>query len=413
MSNSNYSQVLKRLLDISMHRGIRLGLDYCRQINQALGNPTHAFTAIHIAGTNGKGSVATKVAAGLQASGLNVGLYTSPHISCFRERITINGTMISEDDFAKHVSKVFEIISTNHIPATFFEITTLAAFDYFACQHIDIGVVETGLGGRLDATNILQSKLSIITSISIDHAEILGDTIEKIAYEKAGIIKPNVPVIIGPRLPSQVFTEIAAIQKSPIKQVKGTFVDFHSENEAIAKCALEMLNVPADSISKGLKALPPCRLEIVIPKTIPSPLPKAIILDVGHNPDGLKHLLNSVKQCFPNTPLRFVIGLSKSKDHISCFKILKNAAEYFHIVEGNNVRAAAKELLQEEMLSAGIPKTSFSCEDSVKSGVLNACKKAGRNEEVVIICGTFFIMAEAREVLGISEPRDPEDFNER
>src|SRR5882757_4829536 len=177
----------------------RADLDNTIALCNALDNPQNAFKSIHIAGTNGKGSTSHMLAAVLQTAGYKTGLYTSPHLKDFRERIKINGEMISKDfvvDFVERTKALSE-----EIQPSFFELTVAMAFDYFEKEKVDIAVIETGLGGRLDSTNIITPILSIITNIGYDHMDLLGDTLEKIAAEKAGIIKPNVPVIIGETLP--------------------------------------------------------------------------------------------------------------------------------------------------------------------------------------------------------------------
>src|SRR5690349_4947326 len=169
------------------------------EISEALGNPHKRFTSIHIAGTNGKGSVSHMLAAVLQTANYKTGLYTSPHLKDFRERIKVNGEMCDEDFIVTFVEKVKPLIEK--IQPSFFEITVAMAFSYFAEQNVDVVVVEVGLGGRLDSTNIITPELCVITNIGFDHMNMLGDTLEKIAYEKAGIIKGNIPVIIGETFP--------------------------------------------------------------------------------------------------------------------------------------------------------------------------------------------------------------------
>lgn len=408
-----YEQLLQQLLSVNLHGGIKLGLNNCIKLNEALGSPVNKFSTIHVAGTNGKGSVVTKIAAAYQALGLRVGLYTSPHISCFRERIRINGLMISEQAVKRHLECIFSIISQKNIPATFFEITTLMAFAYFAEEKVDIAVIETGLGGRLDATNIVQPILSIITSISLDHTEILGKTIEQIAMEKAGIIKPNTPIIIGPRVPFELIQNVARTHSCPCIRVEGSFNHFQDENNAIAKAALKYLKIPEYAIEQGLSATPPCRVETWLPDQLraifPNPLlPKAVILDVAHNPDGITQLIASVKQRFPGCSMRFVVGLSKSKDISSCLQLIRKAASHIYIIEAEGYRAASKQDLYNELNSQGIDKELMTKGFSIHQTVHEAIIAGGKSvNEIVIICGTFFIMSEARSSLGIIEEQDP------
>lgn len=415
---SDYNKLLNRLLKVNFMGGIKLGLQNCLDIDLLLKKPSQAFASIHVAGTNGKGSVSTKIAAACEASGLKVGLYTSPHIACFRERIRINGQMITEEQVQKHLNHIFTLCDHHGIKATFFELTTMMAFAHFAEEKVDLAVLETGLGGRLDATNISRSILSIITSISHDHTEILGDSIEAISKEKAGIIKASTPVIIGPRVPKQLIEPIAHQHGSQCIQVTGEFVDYHEENCAIARKALEWLNVSEGHIEEGLKALPPCRMQTftrqrLIELGFSIPLPDAVILDVAHNPDGLTQMLKAVRKRYADVPLRFVIGLSSNKDVKGCLSIICNEGVAFHLIEGCNERAVPKAKLGEELRNLGVREDRIAIESSISVATANAIELAGRNKELVVVCGTFFIMAQARKALGISEPQDPTDMNER
>ena len=214
----SYQMLLEKLFQVNLHGGIKLNLNNMQCLQTFFQYPDRNFPSIHVAGTNGKGSVCLKMAKAFEHAGYRVGLYTSPHLSCFRERIQINGQMISEDATCHFLSSIFEALHSQDIPATFFEITTCLAFLYFAQEKVDMAVFETGLGGRLDATNVLIPCLSIITSIALDHTEILGQTCEEIAFEKAGIIKEGIPVVIGPHVPSLVYT-LAQERHSPCIQV--------------------------------------------------------------------------------------------------------------------------------------------------------------------------------------------------
>jgi dihydrofolate synthase/folylpolyglutamate synthase len=409
-----YPELIQRLFSINLFSGMKFGLENALRLDEALKFPSKSFFSAHVAGTNGKGSVTKKMASAFQEAGFRVGCYISPHISCFRERISINGKMIPEETVERLLSKIFLLIDERKIPATFFEITTLLAFTYFAEEKVDWAVIETGLGGRLDATNIINPKISVITSISLEHTEHLGNTIAEIAYEKAGIIKPQIPVVLGPRLPNEIFEEIAKQNNSLYTKVSGHFDTFEEENGAIAKAALEVLEISSLAIQKGLKSRLPCRFEEVkIPQSLRGkPIPKKIILDVAHNPDGLKELFRAIRKDFPNDKLRVVCGLSKTKDIISCLEILKQHACFFHLIEATNGRAYPAVDLKDALIKLKVSKNSISVYDKISEGVLEAIIKAGEME-LVIICGTFFIMGEARAALGIIEPHDEFDMNER
>jgi len=399
MKENHYQALIERLYNVNLFDGVKLGLTNMLALNEELDFPTLKFKTIHIAGSNGKGSVSTKIAKVLELSGRKVGLFTSPHISCFRERIQINGEMISEADVVTHLSKLFEIKELKKIPCTFFELTTMVALIYFAASKIDIAVIETGLGGRLDATNIITPTLSIITSISKDHTDILGDTIEQITTEKAGIIKPKIPVIIGPKVPFEIVEAFAIKNKSLLTQVKGHYIHFDDENSAIAKKALISLNIAAEFIENGLRFKPPCRMEIFEYQG------KTLILDVAHNPDGLKQLFISIKEKYPEQNLRIIFGLSQNKDIEACLSVLKKISKSFHIVAAKNGRAAPVQELRNRLPSKPDVLTHESVEEAIH--------KALTFNDIIVICGTFFIMSEARFALGMKNPSDFTDMNEK
>lgn len=402
----NYTSLLQQLFACSLH-GLKFGLENSLKLSAALGYPEQKFKTIHIAGTNGKGSVATKIARSLQATGLSVGLYTSPHISSFRERVTINGEMISEEAVSFLLKDIFQVCNTEKIRATFFEVTTLLGLKYFEEQQVDIAVIETGLGGRWDATNIITPVLSVITSISYDHTEILGHSLEDIALEKAGIIKPTIPVILGPRVPFPLICQIARTRQSKCMQVTGSCVDFEEENQAVAKLALETLNVSEEAISWGVKQMPTCRLQVFESKLLNNcqvyPLPKAVILDVAHNPDGLEHLFQALQRRFPEDRFRVVVALSSNKDIESCLKLICSFADAVHLTEAPHPRAAQVKELEKITSTAKKIEVNPNLEDSIKQALVEAAKQ----HQILLICGTFFMMGSARKIIGIEDISDP------
>lgn len=409
-----YAELLNKLLAVNLHSGMKLGLRNSIALDLLSGRPSEACEAIHVAGTNGKGSVSTKIAAGLQADGRRTGLYTSPHLSCFRERIRINGQMISEGHLQGWMAHFFALIERAQIRATFFELATAIAFAHFAEQQVQVSVIEAGLGGRLDATNILKPRLSIITSISLEHTEILGATIEAITREKCGIIKPQVPVIIGPRVPKQIVEEYARTYCCPLIQVEGEFSDYHAENQAIARAAMQQLALSAAAMEAGAAAVPACRLQIFTREHLTgSAVPEAVILDVAHNPDGFAQLLKALNQRFPARKLRFLLGMSKNKEIKGCCQLLKEAAQQFHLVEAPNARAASAAALKTIFLEVGVPGDQLHCEQSIEAGLQRAMQRSAAHGELLIVCGTFFIMAAVRRALGLQEPVDPVDMNEQ
>ncbi len=351
-----------------------------RALATSVGNPDRQFRSVHIAGTNGKGSTAEKIAKGLESKFSKVGLFTSPHISTFRERIKINGKMISEDDVERILSQIIDL------PGTFFELTTLLAFLYFAENNVEYAVIETGLGGRLDATNIIHPDLSVITSISLEHTEFLGSTLEEIAAEKAGIIKPGVPVILGP--------SALHISTPQAVQIKGKFSSVEEENRAIAKKALEQLSISPYLIMKALEARPCCRME----------KQGNVILDVAHNPAALERYFCEDKR----RPLNVVCTLSKNKDLKRCLEIIANHAQCISLVTAPNGRSSTPEDLYAILVEIGFPSRNISIDSSISHAVTKASQKGN-----TAVIGTFFIMNEARKALGMMDETDSFDLNER
>ena len=406
MSEEYYSAI-RQLYALNLHGGMELGLKNAFALQRGLNYPDKSFPSIHVAGTNGKGSVATKISKALQLAGYRVGLYTSPHLSTFRERIQINGELISEKEAADLLSLVFDVAKRFAISATFFEVTTQLAFSYFAQKKVDIAVLEVGFGGRLDATNVVEPLVSVITSISLDHTSILGETVEAIAFEKAGIIKKGIPVIVGPRACQEVIKKLAAERGSPYVAAEDGAGSFDEENVATARLALEQLSakwhLSAESIAEGLKMRPPCRMEEVPCGST------TVILDVAHNPDGFFRLFDGLAKRFENRKFRVVAGLSKDKDVAGCLEVLTREAKYVHFVQAEHPRAAPAGELQ-ELVQGRDGRGSASA--SIKEGFQKALALAEAEGDVLVICGSFFIMADIREALGISEPRDPFSLHE-
>ncbi|WP_039358398.1 bifunctional folylpolyglutamate synthase/dihydrofolate synthase [Candidatus Protochlamydia amoebophila] len=403
-----YSELIQRLFALNLHGGIKLGLSNCEKLQTILEFPDHSFSSIHVAGTNGKGSVVAKIASALEYAGYRVGVYTSPHISSFRERIRVNGIMISEADVEKILSHLFNLTAQYSIPATFFELTTFLALVYFSREKVDFAVLETGLGGRLDATNIVSPVLSIITSISLDHTDILGNTLEAIAKEKAGIIKSHTPVIIGPQTPYLFIEKLAYQKNSFCHTIKNQFLLFDQENNAIAKKSLEVLSenwdIPQEAIFKGLEAKQPCRFEIIN---------NSVILDVAHNPSGLASLFAKAQTHFPNQPLRILFGLSKGKDLEGCLKILSRHGSAFHLVEAPNGRGISFDQLKQGLMNTGIASTVIYSHINIQQGVKIAIKQAESSGQLLLICGSFFIMSQVRQALGMIEHLDSIELNEK
>lgn len=395
------------------------------QICERLGNPQDGIRFVHIAGTNGKGSVSHFLAAILQASGYRTGLYTSPHLKDFRERIRINGKMISEQEVTDFVDKNRDRLYDIH--PSFFEYTFGMALEHFRKNEVDIAVLETGMGGRLDSTNIVKPLLSVITNIGMDHTAFLGDTMEKIAKEKAGIIKAGIPVVIGKRQEkvSGVFREAALRAGSPVvfadlhykllrtgKMTKDGLLDvefevapsgekikllsglpgkYQAENLVTVLESCRMLNEMGFSISqknietgiKEVQSLTGIRGRWqVLGK---SPL---VICDIGHNEDGIKAVLEQLKTIEYNK-LHIVFGTVGDKDPSNILRLLPGDAAYY-FCRAKIPRAMNENTLKEHATQAGLKGEAYG---SVGKAYEDALKNASDND-LVLIGGSTFVVAE-------------------
>ena len=362
-----------------------------------LNNPHKKFKSIHIAGTTGNGSVAHMLASILQESGYKTALYTSPHLKDFRERIKINGEMISEQEVIDFVSENKHLFEK--LEMSFFEMTVALAFNYFAKKKVDIAIIECGLGGRLDSTNIIYPELSIITNIGIDHTNLLGDTVEQIAAEKAGIIKENTTIIIGreQKESKQIFIDKAA-EKAKIhftesennysSDLKGIY---QKENIATATMAVKQLsklgwNIGEKNIKNGLQKVVENTQLLGRWQTL-NDKPK-VICDVGHNEDGIKQIVKQIKK-IPYQNLHFVFGMVKDKNLSNILKLLPKKAKYY-FCEAQIPRALEVSLLEGEAITFGLNGNSFS---SVAKALAQA-KKNANEDDLIFIGGSAFIVAE-------------------
>jgi dihydrofolate synthase / folylpolyglutamate synthase len=397
--------VLLRLYKTALFHGMQLGLDNARALALALGEPQSAYPCIHVAGSNGKGSVSLKIAKALELSGLKVGLYTSPHLSSFRERMSVNDQLISEEALERGLSKLFALIDEKGIQATFFEIATLLAFDYFREQLVDVAVIETGLGGRLDATNIIAPHLCVITSISLDHVNVLGESLELIAAEKAGIIKPGIPVVIGPKARCNAILKRAEEVSAPLVEAPLITGFYDLENSAIAQAALAQLKghfpISEEALSKAEQLRPSCRFERV----------GSVILDVAHNVDGFEHLFEALDWHQIDAPLHFVVGLCQDKDVKGCLDLIASRAKHIHLVQSSNPRAQAPEEMAALLEQGGFTRFSYglSLEEEMKRALALATSEGAH----LVICGSFYIMHAARKLLGIHTSCDSVDLGEK
>jgi len=322
----NYSDAIKKLTSREIFF-IDLGLERISRILDSFGNPQDKLKYIHIAGTNGKGSVCAMLDAILREAGYKTGLYTSPHIFEYTERIKVSGIEISKEDFANYFEKITNRIEKLKTHLTEFEILTCIMFLYFAKENVDIVILETGMGGRFDATNIIKENLcSIITHIDLDHTDRLGDTKDKIAFEKAGIIKPNCPVItsMGYEAIRDRADELNSLLVFVSPFVSQNYVDslalkglHQQENLALAITAINHIfpAIGSETIISGLKKVKnPFRFEYFKDKNM--------IIDASHNPNGIKALRENLDYYYSDLPRRFVFGCLRTKDYEQMMNIL-------------------------------------------------------------------------------------------
>lgn len=392
-----------------------------RKLCKALGNPQKHFKAIHIAGTNGKGSTAHLLSSVLQTAGYKTALYTSPHYKDFRERIKINGQLVSKEfivDFVKMHQNLFETIRPS-----FFEITVAMAFAYFKESAVDVAIIETGLGGRLDSTNIIKPLLSIITNISFDHQQFLGNTLASIAKEKAGIIKKEIPVIIGEEQKEvkAVFKKVATRRNAPIafasrvykvhlkktdlqhsyyevsKRGKQLFKNlkvnlhgsFQHKNIATVLKAIDWLDefeVSNQAIKKGFAQLK--TLSYYIGRWQQLSERPLVIADSAHNEAGLK-MIRKALAAIPKNELHFVYGTVNDKDLSKVLKLLPKDAKYY-FAKANIPRGMDAEELKTKALEQGLAGRAYR---SV-ANAFGAAKRAAGEQDVIFIGGSIFVVAE-------------------
>ncbi len=390
---------------------------------EALGNPHRQFKSIHVAGTNGKGSTSHSLAAILQTGGYKTGLYTSPHLVDFRERIKVNGQWCDEQFVIDFTQKVIPLIE--EIQPSFFEITVAMAFYYFAQQQVDVAVIEVGLGGRLDSTNIITPQLSIITNIGFDHVSILGNTLQGIAFEKAGIIKPSIPVVIGEALPEtkSIFKDKANNENSPIIFAQQTryVVNFNAEPHLLTievavnntnehetyqldlpglyqiKNLLTVLEATSqlnkigyvltrETIKKGLcnvKQLTGLhgRWEMIQKDPL-------LIVDVAHNEDGIKQLVEQLELC-TYTHLHVVIGMAKDKDINGVLALLPKQATYY-FTKAQIPRALNEQMMQAQGKAFGLIGNHY----ATATDAVQAAKDHATKQDLILVCGSVFVVGE-------------------
>lgn len=424
----NYTETLDylyRQLPMYQRTGaaaLKNNLDNTQALDLMFDHPHRRFKSIHVAGTNGKGSVSHMLASVFHSAGYKVGLYTSPHLLDFRERIKINGQMIGEDDVCRFVEKFRQKNQQQNIEPSFFELTVLMAFDYFARQNVDVAIIEVGLGGRLDSTNIISPLLSVITNISLDHTNLLGNSIAEIAAEKAGIIKAETPVVIGEtnvesesvfvekaRLLNaplyfadksmllmhsgetlQISTECNVLYKDLMCDLKGIYQD---KNMLTVLTSIERLKkhftLNEKAVRKGLaNVVAQTGLAGRWQKLASKP---SVFCDTGHNPDGIKCVVQQIAMEHYER-LHVVFGTVNDKDLSHILPLLpKNAVYYF--AKAGITRALDENSLKEEALKFGLYGNAY----ATVTEAFRAAKNAASENDMIFVGGSTFVVAEVLE----------------
>jgi dihydrofolate synthase/folylpolyglutamate synthase len=438
----DYDSAISYLYDLEFF-GVKFGLENTRELLRRLGDPHLAYPTIHVTGTNGKGSVCAFIESALRAAGYRTGLYTSPHLVEFTERTKVDGAEIPCADVARLAGEVrCYVIDMANGPhnqqCTFFEATTAMAFKFFAERKVDLAVIEVGMGGRLDSTNHIIPEASVITSIGLEHTQYLGDTEAKIAYEKAGIIKQGVPVIVGElsqeaievvervagergakvlRLGQDFSFEARPGKKNPSGQrfayrgfggLSGEYKipllgDFQLSNAAMALAALEAaarFKVARGAAVKGLKcAYWPGRLQVWRKKTL-------VVLDGGHNPHGARALASTIRSTFDYDKLILVVGMMKDKDHVGYLDALVHLADEVIATRPRYARAAEPEAL------AKLVKGKPAAISRTVSDALAMAKERAGPRDLVLVGGSLFVVGEALRILA-KRPPEPSELVKR
>ena len=372
---------------LSVERKAKIfGLENIKKFLRIIGNPERKIKVIHIAGTNGKGSVCAMISSVLDEAGLKVGMFTSPHLVKVNERIRFDNELISNDNFKRIADFIYDIEKKNNVSLTFFETLTAMAFIYFNERKLDYAVMETGMGGRLDATNVVEPVISVITNIGLEHRDVLGNTIKDIAKEKAGIIKSNTTVVTSAKGKAfSVIEKVAEKHNSRVvvaKKLRNIELrlkgEYQKENASTAFAVLKELGINKDVILRGLKkAYWPGRFEF---------MDGNILLDCAHNPDGIKALVKSIRKLdYKN--LIVVIGVMKDKDINSIAKKIEKLNPMVIATKASVSRSR-----EPEEISVCFKKVDII--PDLKNAIEYAVKKAVK-QDLIVITGSIFVVGEA------------------
>jgi len=414
----SYAEAIQFLYGLQVF-GAKLGLERMSQLAALAGNPEKKLRFIHVAGTNGKGSTCAMLDSVYRAAGLRVGLFTSPHLVSFRERIQVNRQLISQADVARLVAEtrlLLKAFPADALP-TMFEVVTLMSLNYFAEQRCDIVIWETGLGGRLDATNIITPLASVITNISYDHTQWLGDTLEKIAEEKAGIIKPGVPVVTAVEQPEglSVIERVAREKNAPVTRVNTTSEVCHTAlrgehqqaNAALARATVEVLlpiiPVSPEQFRDAITAVRwPGRLQLI------EKAGRNYLLDCAHNLAGVKTLRDAIEREFPHKQWTFILGVLADKDWRAMCKMLAPLASQILLVPVGSERTALPEDLSAVCREAN-PQAAVTCYGSLPEALSQADQ-----DEFVLVTGSLYLVGAALALLdpAFADASDERGLNE-
>jgi dihydrofolate synthase/folylpolyglutamate synthase len=416
----NYEEAIQFLYELRWF-GAKLGLDNTRKLAELAGNPQNQLRFIHVAGTNGKGSTCAMLESIYREAGLKVGLFTSPHLVVFGERIQVNRQLISESEIVALVTELQKwlragwppVNETNH--PTFFEAVTVMALKHFAANKCDLVIWETGLGGRLDATNIVTPLASVITNVQFDHQKWLGNTLEEISFEKAGIIKPRIPILTAADEPAVLgvvkakaraekapltVVGMSALEQPPLNSLALPLAGPHQlVNAALAVATVRALAgkiaVSEDCIVRGLREVRwPGRLQLIT-----DPAGRRILVDGAHNLAGARALLGAVRNMFPSEVPALILGILEDKDFPLMCQELAPMARRIFLTPVQSERSASPELLLSACRVACPTAEIVPC-----SSLADALRKSSK-ESFVVLTGSLYLVGEALELLGAPQSR--------
>jgi dihydrofolate synthase/folylpolyglutamate synthase len=430
LARKHYAALM--VLEQLEQRGYVFGLNRVKRLLSLLGNPERDMEHVLVVGTNGKGSTSLYIYAALLGAGVKTGLYTSPHLLSYTERIQFAGRSIPQHEFDERVLELNKLCEKRNCRVTLFEFLTALTLQYFQEQGVELAVLEAGLGGRLDATNVVKQRVAVITNVDLDHAEFLGTTLMQRAREKVGVVKNKTVLVCGEvrRGLQRFFEEYCAIKRVNVRlfgkhynfhayppTLRGQRFDFYSMYDKLDGLVLRMpgvhqaanasaaimavqelekfgFNVTESALRASLShARAPARLELVREKPY-------VFVDVAHNPAGVKHTLETLSAVFPGKKMVFVVGFSDDKPYGRMASMLARFASHVFCVEATTRALSAEMLAKEIVKHVDVRHTRLYIKSSVKEGVTHALEVAGA-EDVVVVFGSHFVVAEALDALGI------------